>query len=559
MGNVMPWGLKAERKRAIERAQQKREEGFRQWRELIAEASPEKQAEWRRIAALSFEELTSTLQKEEITAVEALSAYIQKAIEVQDALNPITEIIREAFEYAEEMDTKWRGSNEKPPFYGVPYSVKSNFHMVGYDCHIGLGKLLEQPKQRENTMVAHLRHLGAVPFCLTNVPQGLLSFACSNSVYGTTGNPHDPAKSPGGSSGGEGCLVAARGTPFGTGSDVAGSLRIPAAYTGCVALKCGQERMTVLHSHGGVPGRGRLGLGFGYFTNSVKDQITLLEHTLGHDNFIKLSPKTPKVPLDKTIINSTTPLRIGYFEWDGFCPVAPAMRRAVVETVEKLRGHGHEMIRFTVPQPELMARLVFKNLLPDAGHYTRRLYEADVVDPYMTEFVRLLSLPSFVRTLLKYAFMFNSPQASLVCASEVEGLNDLRQAQAETDDYNQLFTEYWQELGIDALVCPAFPSPAVKHHWPSKLGFFATITTLFNMVDYPAGVVPVGRATKADDEEIQDETRFPVGWNTALRYLRDSSKNSAGLPIAVQVVALPYKEEMCLRVMQDIERLVNYS
>ena len=76
-----------------------------------------------------------------------------------------------------------------------------------------------------------------IPFVLTNVPQGFLSYTSANTVYGKTLNPHDLTRTPGGSSGGEAALMAAGGTPFGTGSDLGGSMRIPAAFCGLVSLK----------------------------------------------------------------------------------------------------------------------------------------------------------------------------------------------------------------------------------------------------------------------------------------------------------------------------------
>ena len=79
--------------------------------------------------------------------------------------------------------------------------------------------------------------MGAVPFCLTNVPQTMLSYGCSNPVYGVTCHPKDPHRTPGGSSGGEACLIAGGGSILGVGSDVGGSLRIPAHFCGVVGEK----------------------------------------------------------------------------------------------------------------------------------------------------------------------------------------------------------------------------------------------------------------------------------------------------------------------------------
>ncbi|VDM64256.1 unnamed protein product [Angiostrongylus costaricensis] len=172
--------------------------------------------------------LLGRLQRDEVTAVEVLEAYVWKALEVQERLNCCMEVIKEAFDVATQADKKWSRAKDKPPMYGIPFSVKGNFYVPGYDCCIGLAKFVDQLKVDECSIVTHLRNLGAV---------ALLSFVCSNSVYGTTLNPLDVTRTPGGSSGGEGALFAAGGTPFGTGSDLAGSLRIPAAFCGFITLK----------------------------------------------------------------------------------------------------------------------------------------------------------------------------------------------------------------------------------------------------------------------------------------------------------------------------------
>ena len=97
----------------------------------------------------------------------------------------------------------------------------------------------------ENTQffIQAMKELGAIPFCITNIPQTMLSYACSNPVYGCTTNPHDSQRTPGGSSGGEACLIAQGGSILGLGSDVGGSLRIPAHFCGITALKPTQGRL----------------------------------------------------------------------------------------------------------------------------------------------------------------------------------------------------------------------------------------------------------------------------------------------------------------------------
>jgi fatty acid amide hydrolase len=159
--------------------------------------------------------IIDALQFDRYTASTVLKAYSWKALQVQDEINCLAEFLIEAFEKADELDKKYSGKADKPSLFGIPFSVKGNFFIKDYDCSIGLAKFLNDPKKHDCTLVDLLHEFGAIPFVLTNVPQALLSFVCSNSVYGTTGNPLNKDRVPGGSSGGEAALLAAHGTPFG--------------------------------------------------------------------------------------------------------------------------------------------------------------------------------------------------------------------------------------------------------------------------------------------------------------------------------------------------------
>ncbi|WKY13638.1 hypothetical protein Q1695_004458 [Nippostrongylus brasiliensis] len=555
MGNVLPWGVHATCRRAIDRNEKSRSEGFEDFRTKVASANEDDIEKRKEIVALPLLELRERLQRDELTAKLALEAYVWKAMQAQSKYNCCIEAIREAFDTAAEADKLWSGAAEKPPLYGIPFSVKGNFFMPGYDCTIGLAKYLDQPKLDECTMVTHLRNLGAVPFVLTNVPQALLSFVCSNSVYGTTLNPLDAARSPGGSSGGEAALLAAGGTPFGTGSDLAGSLRIPAAFCGVVSLKPSQERLVVKNSHGGVPGRGRLGLSFGFFTHTVQEQVELLRLIIGNPDYIDIVPTSIAAPLVEKEIKNANKLRIGYYDDDGFCPAVPCVKRALLETVERLKAEGHELVRFKVPKVEEMVEILYKLLMPDGGRYVRALYDNDIVDPYLKEFVTLMKVPQWLRAIASYILRPISPQMAALSGAYVSNLEDLRYTQERCDDYKESFIAYWKSLGLDAVICPTFPVPAVPHDYPSRMPSAASYTALYNLLDFPAGAVPAGKVTQQDDQDILDEAKYPVGFNIALRYFREAASHSVGLPLSVQVVTLPYQEEKCLRLMAEVERV----
>ncbi|CAJ0602730.1 unnamed protein product [Cylicocyclus nassatus] len=550
-----PWGAQARCRKAIETNEKTRASGFDEFRSRVATNDTAVIERRKEILSWSLLELRDRLQKDDLNATQALEAYVWKAMEVQERLNCCIEVIKEAFDTANEADKNWSGKTQKPPLYGVPFSVKGNFYMPGYDCCVGLAKFLDQPRLEECTLVTHLRNIGAVPFVITNVPQALISFVCSNSVYGTTSNPHDVKRSPGGSSGGEGALFMAGGTAFGTGSDLAGSLRIPAAFCGFVTLKPTEGRFVVENTHPGVPGRSRLALSFGFYTHTVENQVALLRNVIGDPEYRKIVPRSIPAPLNEKILHDTAKLRIGYFDDDGFCPPVPCVKRCVQETVERLRQEGHELVRFTVPDVDEMVQILYKLITSDGGSYLQALYGNDVVDPYMKEFVMMLKIPRCIRYVASCLLHKISPQLSALCSAYVSNLEDLRYTQERCDDYRLKFTEYWKRLGIDALICPTFPVPAVPHQYPSRMSTAATYTALFNLLDFPAGAVPAGKVTAQDDDDLLNEAKYPTGYNIVLKTMRDAASKSVGLPLSVQVVTLPYEEEKCLRVMSEVENV----
>jgi Asp-tRNA(Asn)/Glu-tRNA(Gln) amidotransferase A subunit family amidase len=172
-------------------------------------------------------------------------------------------------------------------------------------------------------------------------------------VYGTTEHPFKAGRIPGGSSGGEAALLASFGSSFGTGSDLAGSLRIPASMCGVIALKPTEARIHLRHSYGGIPGRGRMGLGIGFFSHDVDTQIFLLNHAWNSEYFHKTAPKSVPIPFRMNMVEDTLKvksLRIGYFAEDGFLKATPGCERVVYETVTKLEAMGHHLIRFDLPR-----------------------------------------------------------------------------------------------------------------------------------------------------------------------------------------------------------------
>lgn len=117
---------------------------------------------------------------------------------------------------------------------------------------MGFSRLLQKPASRDCDVVALLKTAGAIPIVKTNVPQTMFSFECCNPVFGRTVNPYNGAFTSGGSSGGEGALLSMDGSALGLGSDVGGSLRIPAAFCGIYSLKPSPLRVSSVGAGGKI-------------------------------------------------------------------------------------------------------------------------------------------------------------------------------------------------------------------------------------------------------------------------------------------------------------------
>jgi len=148
-----------------------------------------------------------------------------------------------------------------------------------------------------------------------------------------------------------------------------------------------------------------------------------------------------------------------------------------------------------------------------------------------------------------------SRQAAIMCHAYVSTPEDVRCAQADYDDYAEQFLNKWQKMGLDGLICPALTVPAVEHKMAAKLTCCCISTVLFNIVDFPAGVVPTGVVSDKDNEILMDENQWPVGNNIVLRDVRAASSNAVGMPLSVQIATLPYQEEKCIGIMKQVEAI----
>jgi amidase len=179
-------------------------------------------------------QLAGAIARREIGCLEALETYLARVESHDRTLNAI---VVHDFERARRRARALDAAAPAGPLHGVPVTVKESFDVAGLPTTYGLTEFANAVAARSAVAVTRLEAAGAVVFGKTNVPRSLLDWQSFNDIYGVTNNPWNPATTPGGSSGGSAAAVAAGLTALELGSDIGGSIRVPAHMTGIFGHK----------------------------------------------------------------------------------------------------------------------------------------------------------------------------------------------------------------------------------------------------------------------------------------------------------------------------------
>ncbi|XP_052784413.1 fatty-acid amide hydrolase 1-like isoform X2 [Mya arenaria] len=513
---------------------------------------PKKEVE--RILGLKFSQLKEKLRKGELKAVTVLKAYQTRALETNKTLNFMVEPVKEAMEYAKQLDKELENGKDPRPLHGIPVSIKENYYLKGYDSTGGMSIFVDKPALKDGPMVSVLKELGCVPFVRTNIPQSMMTFECSNPLYGTTVNPHNHGRGPGGSSGGEGAILGAESSILGFGSDIGGSLRIPSHFCGVFCLKPTAGRLGYRTTEELVHGQTLVTPTIGPMGRDVDTIVTAMKDILCPRLFTE-EPQIPPMAFNTQLYESKRQLRIGYYVSDGYVPPIPGVERGLLEAKVALERFGHTLVPFEVPDAAHMFSVLFsKAAFGDGGHNFLSQMAEDRVDPSISLLVKIYRLPNFLIRLLSHVVSFFSKEkpAGTIMRNMlgVDSVYDWWKLAHEITIYKEKFYNLWQEQNLDAIICPTMPYVAPPTGTVKYLLGGVTYTTLYNVINYPAGCVPVTKVTAIDQKNMAN---YPSNTQTQKFIKKYYSTDTAGLPVAVQCVALPYREEMALRVMKDLE------
>jgi fatty acid amide hydrolase len=506
----------------------------------------------RTLTSLSAVELAAMIARGDISSVEAVEAHIERIERVNPGLNAVV-VKRYDAARAEAQQADQRRSRGEllGPLHGVPITIKESLDLEGTASTFGLPSRASTRARQDDVYVARVREAGAIILGKTNVAQLLFYFESDNPVYGRTNNPWNLDRSSGGSSGGQAAIIAAGGSPLGLGTDLGGSLRVPATFCGITSLK---------PTAGRTPDAGRYSIHIGQ--RAIVSQVGVLARqvddvALGMEiiNGGRNPTVEPALPLGDPGAVDVSRLRVAYYTEDGTFKTAPAVRRAVLEAANILRNAGAQVTEWSPPDVNHAADLFYSIMSADGGQGLKQALGRDKRDPRIVPLL-LFGQRSRLTLSVMGGLLRMLGQQGLARSIRNFGHRDtlhywqLVEAQME---YQRRFLEALDsdEGGpFDVIVCPGCSLPAFTHGSSRDLLTAGGYTILYNVLGYPAGIVPV--TSVHSGEEVGRKPSRDVVEQAA----RKVELGSAGLPIGVQIVARPWREHVALAAMRAIEEVV---
>jgi fatty acid amide hydrolase len=501
---------------------------------------------------LSASAISSALELGDMSSREVVTAHLERISRMEPRVHAFTEVLREgALAEAQRSDARRRHGESIGPLDGVPVTVKECFDVAGRATTLGLPSWRDRVAASDAAMVTVLREAGAVVLGRTNLAQTMLFVEARNPLFGQTSNPWSASHTSGGSSGGEAAALAAGMSPLGVGTDIGGSIRIPAHFCGVCGIKASLDRLPMRGYRAVLPGQEAVRGAGGPMARTVGD-LDLFFRALDPQRMSDLDPRVPPLPWVEPSSVRLETLRIGTYAGDGIVAVSRSIRRAVGRCGDALRARGCEVVPFEPPDVLGMLEAYFGALSADGGAAVLAALAGGAVDPVLDSLRKIASVsPSVRRVAARAAKTFGQPKVALMLASMgAKGAGELWELTDRLRTHRARLLSAMDEAGVDALVCPAFATPAFVHGKSKNFTLAASCSILFNVAQLPAGVVPVTRVR-------DDETDRAPGWDLLDRHASEIDRDSAGLPVGVQVVGRAWKDHVVLALMGAIEAEVS--
>ena len=485
------------------------------------------------LLTLSATALAERIRAREVTSAEVVDAHIARIEAVNGVLNAV---VAERFDRARDearvadARTATAPAETLPPLHGVPCTIKESFALTGMPWTAGLCARRGLRAREDAVTVRRLRAAGAIPLGVTNTSELCMWMESNNRVYGRTRNPYDARRIVGGSSGGEGAIIGAGGSPFGLGADIGGSIRMPAFFNGVFGHK---PTPGLAPNDGQFPLTDDSGLGLlatGPLARRAEDLPLLLEVlSTPVDEAPWVSPAAGGRAAPRVDGASARPpagagpyhrapaaldrLRVITVKGDGLTPPSLPIRRAQRRAAEHLERAGATVTAASFP----------------AMRHGFEIWAATIESEQSTSYAELLSAGgefSAPRQVARW-FVGRSPHTlpSLALAVlEPLFADSTARSQRMYALGRALRTELIEALRDDGVMLfPPHPWVAPHHNVPLLWPVAWVYTALFNALELPVTQVPLGLDRR-------------------------------GLPLGVQVVAAPGEDRLSIAVAMELER-----
>lgn len=440
--------------------------------------------------------MAAAIRKKEISASELVRACLQRIEQVNPRLNAVVQLgAEQALKQARDADQGLARGEECGPLHGVPFTLKDAIESAGLICTAGTEGRAHYVPSQDAVVVQRLRRAGAILLGKTNCPELGWAWESDNLIYGRTNNPYDLSLSPGGSSGGESAIIAAAGSPFGLGSDAGGSVRFPAHCTGIASIKPTSGRVPRT-GHFPAPG-GLLDAlwQIGPLARYVEDLAVVLSVIAGPD---RQDPAVVPAPLGDHRQLDLRKLRVAFHVSNGIAAPSPDVAAAVEKSASAIQDAG----------------VAVEEARPSALERTYDIY----LDLFTADGgVGLESLLKEAGTQRLHPLMRH------VLELQHAGAKSLAEFAALVGRWDAFRRDMLAFISkYDALLCPVCSFAGMEHGSTYRQLCSFSYTMAYNLTGWPAAVVRGGAA-------------------------------QAGLPIGVQIVAKPWREDVALAIAQLLQ------
>ncbi|KAJ5949118.1 hypothetical protein N7454_000702 [Penicillium verhagenii] len=481
----------------------------------------------------SATQLLAKLASGNVSSLALTTALCKRAAIAQQLTSCLTETcFPQALERARFLD-EYLEREKRPigPLHGLPISVKDSFCIEGLQSTVGYVSFLKHaPATKNSALVSMLLDLGAVLYVKTNIPQTMMTGDSENNIFGRTLNPHNTSLTAGGSSGGEGALVAYRGSILGIGTDIAGSIRIPALCCGVYGFKPTANRVPfggqVSGAMEGLPG---LIPAAGPLAHSIADLQLLMKTILDDGKAWQYDSGAFAAPWNESPRATTEhngSLTIGVLAEDAQFPLHPPIKRAFEAAIEKLTRAGHQIVYLESSSQEL-----------SVAYASRLAFQYFIYGP--SEDNIQSSGEPLVKSVAR--FMFTGPFPVDMELGPFEKIQKLHEARQGVHD---AWRQVWVDQKLDVVLAPGAQNTAVAHDtygWPPY-------TVMWNLLDYPACVIPFGKASQElDPDSMQTGDEVQPSYNPA---------EVDGAPCAIQIITPRFQDEKCLWAADIVDQTI---